>query len=452
MKIREIFGDSRFNRRLWHLAWPIALQSLLLASVAAADALMLGLLEQNAMAAVALAAQISFVMSIFILGIASGGSVLAAQYWGKKDPESLDHIFHIMLRIMTLVDLVFFLASFFIPRQLMMIYSSDGLLIELGGRYLRIAAWSYLLMGISQCYQVFMKISDHARSALYVSSAAVLMNIAFNAVFIFGIGPIPQLRAEGAAIATVISRLAELVICLFLSCRPGYLHPRTANLLKVDSVLSRDFIRVSLPLLGASLLWGAGFSAYTAIVGHLGADAAAANSVASVVRDLICCLCNGIAAAGGILLGQELGAGNQEEARRIGIRLRDISFFIGFVSMGMVLFLTIPVVAGLKLTPLAQSYLTGMMLVQAFYMIGRTVNTVMINGIFDSGGDTIFDLYSLVVAMWGISIPVALFGAFYFHWPVLAVYACTCLDELGKIPWVCYHFQKYQWLKNLTRG
>ncbi len=415
MKIREIFGDSRFNRRLWHLAWPIALQSLLLASVAAADALMLGLLEQNAMAAVALAAQISFVMSIFVLGIASGGSVLAAQYWGKKDPESLDHIFHIMLRIMTLVDLVFFLASFFIPRQLMMIYSSDGLLIELGGRYLRIAAWSYLLMGISQSYQVFMKISDHARSALYVSSAAVLMNIAFNAVFIFGIGPIPQLRAEGAAIATVISRLAELVICLFLSCRPGYLHPRTANLLKVDSVLSRDFIRVSLPLLGASLLWGAGFSAYTAIVGHL-------------------------------------GAGNQEEARRIGIRLRDISFFIGFVSMGMVLLLTIPVVAGLKLTPLAQSYLTGMMLVQAFYMIGRTVNTVMINGIFDSGGDTIFDLYSLVVAMWGISIPVALFGAFYFHWPVLAVYACTCLDELGKIPWVCYHFQKYQWLKNLTRG
>ena len=203
------------------------------------------------------------------------------------------------------------------------------------------------------------------------------MNIAFNAVFIFGIGPIPQLRAEGAAIATVISRLAELVICLFLSCRPGYLHPRTANLLKVDSVLSRDFIRVSLPLLGASLLWGAGFSAYTAIVGHLGADAAAANSVASVVRDLICCLCNGIAAAGGILLGQELGAGNQEEARRIGIRLRDISFFIRFVSMGMVLLLTIPVVAGLKLTPSAQSYLTGMMLVQAFYMIGRTVNTVI---------------------------------------------------------------------------
>ncbi|EUB14597.1 MATE domain protein [Shuttleworthella sp. MSX8B] len=115
MKIREIFGDSRFNRRLWHLAWPIALQSLLLASVAAADALMLGLLEQNAMAAVALAAQISFVMSIFILGIASGGSVLAAQYWGKKDPESLDHIFHIMLRIMALVDLVFFWPLFSSP-------------------------------------------------------------------------------------------------------------------------------------------------------------------------------------------------------------------------------------------------------------------------------------------------------------------------------------------------
>ena len=103
------------------------------------------------------------------------------------------------------------------------------------------------------------------------------------------------------------------------------------------------------------------------------------------------------------------------------------------------------------LTEDARQYLTGMMIIMAVYMIGRCVNTVTINGVLDGGGDTVFDMYSLAVCMWGIAIPLALLGAFVFHWPVLAVYACTCLDEVGKIPWVMIRFRKYKWVKNLTR-
>ena len=99
----------------------------------------------------------------------------------------------------------------------------------------------------------------------------------------------------------------------------------------------------------------------------------------------------------------------------------------------------------------AGRYLTGMMIIMAVYMIGRCVNTVTINGVLDGGGDTVFDMYSLAVCMWGLAIPLALLGAFVFGWPVLAVYACTCLDEVGKIPWVMLRFRKYKWVKNLTR-
>ena len=120
-------------------------------------------------------------------------------------------------------------------------------------------------------------------------------------------------------------------------------------------------------------------------------------------------------------------------------------------SMALVLALTPLVVQMVVLTPEAQQYLTGMMIIMAVYMIGRCVNTVTINGVLDGGGDTVFDMYSLAVCMWGLAIPLALLGAFVFGWPVLAVYACTCLDEVGKIPWVMFRFRKYKWVKNLTR-
>ena len=183
----------------------------------------------------------------------------------------------------------------------------------------------------------------------------------------------------------------------------------------------------------------------------MGADAAAANSVAAVVRDLICCVCNGIGSAAGIMVGNELGAGRLDMGKAYGIKLKNISYVIGFASTAVVLALTPLVVRMVILTDEARQYLTGMMVIMAVYMIGRCVNTVTINGVLDGGGDTLFDMYSLAVCMWGIAIPLALLGGFVFHWPVLAVYACTCLDEVGKIPWVMARFRKYKWVKNLTR-
>ena len=186
-------------------------------------------------------------------------------------------------------------------------------------------------------------------------------------------------------------------------------------------------------------------------MGHMSADAAAANSVAAVVRDLICCFCNGIGSAAGIIVGNALGSGNLEAGKAYGIRLKNLSYGIGFLSTALVLAVTPLVVRMVLLTDTAQEYLTGMMVIMAFYMIGRCVNTVTINGVLNGGGDTIFDMYSLIVCMWMIAIPLALAGAFVFHWSPLVVYSCTCLDEVGKIPWVMIRFRKYKWVRDLTR-
>lgn len=215
--------------------------------------------------------------------------------------------------------------------------------------------------------------------------------------------------------------------------------------------LALDFRKCALPLLGASLFWGIGFTSYSSFMGHLGVDAAAANSVAAVVRDIICCLSAGISSAAGIMVGNELGSGNLEKGKTYGIRLLKISLVCGIV-MSLLMCAVAPfILRFVNLSPQAASYLKGMFVVIAVYMIGRAINDVTMNGIFASGGDTMFDFYSLAVCMWGIAIPLAIAGTYYFHWPVVVVYACTCIDEVGKLPWVLIHFRKYKWVKDLTR-
>lgn len=442
--------NKEFYNKLVKLSLPIALQSLMLALVAACDALMLGRVEQNEMTAVSLATQIQFVQNMFIGAVTCAGAILGAQYWGKGDRHTMEEIFCLMLRVSVLISLVFFLACELIPAALMHIFSGDPVIIGIGAVYLRIAGWSYLLTGISQCYLTMMKITDRVRTSALVSCCTVILNIVLNAVLIFGLFGLPVMNSKGAALATTIARLTELVLSVCLTLGKDHIRPVFRKLFSVSRQLSRDFMKQCLPLMGGSLFWGVGFTSYTAIIGHIGSDAAAANSVASVVRDLICCICNGIGSAAGIMVGNELGAGKLDKGKAYGIKLKNISYVIGFMSTILVLAVTPAVVNFVKLTDEARSYLTGMMIIMGIYMIGRCVNTVTINGVLDGGGDTIFDMYSLVVCMWCIAIPLALLGAFVFHFPVLVVYACTCLDEVGKIPWVMIRFRKYKWVQDLT--
>ncbi len=450
-KPEVVIDKKQFYNNLARLALPISLQSLMLASVAAGDALMLGKIAQDEMTAVSLATQIQFVQNMFIMAVTGAGAILGAQYWGKGDRHTLEDIFNMMLRFCGIISIIFFLGCEFTPELLMHIFTHDEPLIVIGSAYLRIAGWSYLFTGISQCYLTMMKVSDHVKPGALISSCAVLLNLCLNAVFIFGLLGAPRMQARGAAFATTLSRIVELALCIIVSSKSSYIRPAFGRFLRLPKQLKADFIKQCLPLMGGSLCWGVGFTSYTAIMGHMGSDAAAANSVSAVARDLICCMCNGIGSAAGIIVGNELGAGRLELGKAYGIKLKNISYIIGFISTALVLAVTPLVLRMVILTDQAREYLIGMMVIMSIYMIGRCVNTVTINGVLDGGGDTLFDMYSLIVCMWLIAIPLALVGAFVLHWHPLAVYACTCLDEVGKIPWVMLRFRKYKWVQDLTR-
>lgn len=451
MKQTTLFSDKIFISKLLHITLPIAFQNLMLASVAAADAIMLGFLNQNSMSSVSLATQIQFIQNMIVFAIVSVESILGAQYWGKKDTVSVSKIFAISLKLSITTSFFFFIGCIFFPRQLMLIFTNEESLILLGMDYLKIAGWSYLLTGISQCYLTLMKISDHPTQTATISSICVLVNIILNAIFIFGFFGLPPMDVKGAALATLFSRIIELIWCIIISYKKNYIHLNFNHFFSKHKILFIDFVKCLLPLIGASLFWGIGFTSYTAFMGHLGTDSAAANSVAAVIRDLLCCLCNGICTAAGIMVGNELGAGNLEKGKIYGDRIFKLSMLCGII-ITLLTFASTPILSKvIKLTDKATLYFIQMMIILSIYMFGRTVNTIVINGIFAAGGDTLFDMYSLAVCMWGLAVPLAAFGAFVFHWPIYLVYACTCIDEVGKIPWVIHHYKKYKWVKDLTK-
>jgi len=442
---------KEFYRQLRGLVLPIAFQQFMLAAVSASDAVMLGLLSQDIMAATSLAGQVQFVFSLYLATMTIGASMFAAQYWGKGDRESVERIFGMVMRFTVPVSAGFTLLTALMPRAVMRIFTPEAELIAQGAVYLRAVSPSYLLCGISQLFLCMMKNCGRAAAASRISAASVLINIGLNALLIFGLLGFPALGAAGAAVATVLARLAELALACRDSGRPGRIRLRWHCFRTREQRRSREFWKYVAPVLGNEIVWGVGFTMCSFIMGHLGSDAVAANSIAGIAKGLLICLCIGIGSGGGILVGNELGAGNLERAKEYGRRVARLSVLAGFFT-GAVLLLLSPVIVRLtSLTPAAQEYLKWMLAICSYYCIGKSVNSTVIGGIFCAGGDSRFGFLCDAVTLWAITIPLGLLAGFVWKLPVIAVYFILNLDEIIKLPAVYLHFKKYKWVRDLTQ-
>lgn len=440
-----------FYRKLWGLVFPIAIQNLMTALVSASDAFMLGFVSQTSLFAVSLATQIQFVHNLFMLALTIGATTLAAQYWGKGDTDSVEEILAIVLKISMAVSVVFFIAAMFFSGFLMRIFTNDIKLIQAGIPYLRIVSVSYLFMGFSQIYLCIMKNSGRTAKSTIYGSVAVVINIGFNVIFIFGLAGFPAMGIAGAALATTVSRALELLLTIYENMHRSLVCVRLKYIRNSSKKLKKDFWHYTTPVLGNELVWGCGFTMFSVIMGHLGSDAVAANSVANILKNIIACVCNGIGIGAGIIVGNELGKGEMERAREYGNRLFKLAVFAGAVS-GLILLAVSPVLRIFtgSLSAQAHSYLKNMMYICTYYMIGKSVNATVIAGVFCAGGDTKFGLKCDAVTMWVILIPIGMITAFVLKLPIMVVYFIISMDEIIKLPAVYRHYKKYNWVRNLT--
>ena len=444
----NIAENKQFNSRLKSLVIPMAFQQLMTALVGVSDAVMLGFLSQDALSAISLAGQVQFVYSLFLFGIMQGVSILAAQYWGKGDKVCVEKILVIGLKISVLLSLPFTLGAIICPEILMHAFASDQVLIDLGAEYLPVVGITYFLLSVSQIYLCIMKNCGLASKCAAISSTSVVVNIILNAVFIFGL----DMGVVGAGIATVISKVIELAWALCVMMKNDSVKLRFGHLIHGDKALKKDFMKYTLPVLGNQMVWGIGFTMYSVIMGHLGSDAAAANSIANIVKNLAICFCGGVAGASGVMTGGLLGKGELEKAKEYGSRLVKIAI-LGGIASGVIILCVIPFVGLFStITSTAQEYLKIMLVVCSYYVIGKSVNMTVIGGILPSGGDTKFGFICDAVTMWAVVVPIGLVCAFVLDLPVTLVYIIINVDEIIKLPAVYLNYKKYRWVKNLTEG
>ena len=442
---------DNFYKSLFALVIPIAIQNLITSAVNSADVFMLGFVGQADLSAVSLANQVQFLIGGLFFGITSGIVMLCSQYWGKKDTDTIQKVMGIALKISLIFCTIFALAAIFYPKTIMLIYTNDLELVEIGAGYLRIISISYILLAFSQVYLSVLRSVERAHISTIISSIALGTNVFLNAVFIFGLLGAPKLGVIGVAVATTIARIIEVLLCIWDLYNNKVFKFNIKFIFEWDKLLFLDYLKYSIPALLNDIAWTFAFSTYSIIMGHLNADVVAANSVTSTVRNLCTVLCYGISSGGTVLIGKEIGENRLDDAKRDSDRLLKTAILSGIFT-GVVVLLVKPIVFEcFVLTDRAYEYLDFMLNISSYYIVGQVFNTVTIAGIFRAGGDSRFGLVCDTINMWLVSVPLGFLAAFVFKLPPMAVYFILCLDEFWKIPFVIKHYKSYKWLKNITR-
>lgn len=441
----------RDYRAIFHLALPIMIQNLFSAAISSVDVLMLNSVGQSAISSVSLAVQYSNILFSVYYGLGTGATMLCAQYWGKGDLRAIEKVEGIALRFSVLISSLFAFPAMFIPELMMKVFTNDPELIGLGAAYLRIVSISYLCWSVSDIYLSVLRSIERVKTSTALNVGALLLNIVLNAVFVLGLFGSPKMGVRGVALATTLSRLTQLVACFLVSAASRDIKIHLGNMFRKGGVLMQDFIRLSLPALGNDIVWGVAFSMYSVIMGHMGTDMVAANSISAVVRNFGCVMCFGIASASGIYVGKEIGAGHLEDAETGGVLSLRLTVAAGALG-GILVGLATPLILRFaSVSDTAAGYLKIMLLINTYYIMGAAVNTTLIAGLFRAGGDSRFGLICDTIDMWVYAVPLGFLAAFVFKLPPMVVYFLLCTDEFVKWPWVLSHYRSKKWLNNITR-
>lgn len=440
-----------FLSSLCKIALPIALQNLVGSSVNMLDTIMVGQLGAAPLAAVGLANQVFFLLMLFIFGVASGGGVFTAQYWGKRDLAGVRKSFGLSLAAGLAAGLGFSLASFLAPEALVGLYSRDAEVVALGGRYLRIASLSFLPSAASMVLGFTLRGVERVRLPLVSTTVSLVLNAFLNWVLIFGKLGLPAMGVEGAAWATLASRLVELLVIYSVAYARRY--PPAGGLRELSAWgggWGFRFAAVVLPVVVNEVAWSLGITAYNAAFGRMGTGAIASYNVVNTVNQLAMVLFFGTANAAAVLIGKRIGEGRRDLARAYARR-----FAVLAPALGLAVGLLLLPVRGLlpllfRLEPEVLAEASRLLLVLAACVPFRVLNLHVAVGICRAGGDTRFGMLMDLGGVWGLGVPLAFLGAFAWGLPAWAVFLLTQVEEVAKSFVGIWRLASGRWARDVT--
>ena len=409
----KIHVERSFYRSLLALTLPVALQNVISYSVNLMDTLMLGGLGEVALSATSLANQVFFIYTVAIFGVAGGAIVLCSQYWGKKDVDSICRVASLALRISAAAGLLFTLVLFLFPRPVMQIFTAEPAVIEAGASYLRIVSLSYFFYGVTSTFLVVLRSVETVNVSVAIYGVSFAVNVFFNYVFIFGKFGAPRMGVAGAAVGTVLARVAEFVMIIaYMLVWEKKIRFRLHMLLWPSGGLARDLVRYGLPVMLNELLWSVAISMHSVILGHMSSDIVAANSICNVMFQMATSIILGVSNASAVLVGMLVGRGDYPYARACVNKLIQIYAVIGVVCAALLLAVKGPVIGIYDIKESTRVLTDQLMYVYAAAIFFMAFTCPLISGVLRGAGDTRFAAVTDVGCIWAM-VPLGAAAAFW---------------------------------------
>ncbi|MBR5251697.1 MAG: MATE family efflux transporter [Oscillospiraceae bacterium] len=445
--------DKSFYTRVLAIAIPMALQNLINVGVSLLDTVMLGQLGEVAMSASSLSGQIGFTYMIMNLGLTAGAGVLTSQYWGRNDPASIRKVMTMTYKISMVLAAIFTVLALFIPQQLMSIFTNEADVIASGIVYTRIMAFSYFISGFTMTSFSILRTVGTVKISLYTYCISFFVNVFFNYALIFGKFGMPALGIAGAAIATVIARFVEfLVVAVYVFRYDHKIQFKIRDmLLKTDMAILKIYMKHGAPVLCNEILWSLGSSMLSVIMGHMGKEFVAANSICSVVFQCTSVMTQGMSSAASVLAGNTIGEGRYKQARQQSLTVFVISIGLGIISCGITLLVSKPFVGFYNITEETRLIAFELLAVMAVLTIFQTVSGINMFGTLRGGGDSKFVLFFDVSSMWLFSVPLGWLSGLVLGWPVWAVCICLRSGDIFKCFGAVARIMSGKWVKDVTR-
>ncbi|ELC8350801.1 MAG: MATE family efflux transporter [Clostridium perfringens] len=447
-----ITRDKRFYRLLFSIALPIAVQNLITFMVSMVDTLMVGALGEIQLSAVSIANNLFFVLTILMFGLAGGSNIMISQYWGKGNVKTIHKILAIMYRVCLLITGIFIFIALFLPKYFMGIFTTDKAVIDFGASYLRIVCIGYLFYSITNCTIMMLRSVKTVSISIIVYTASLVVNSILNWIFIFGNLGAPELGIRGAAIATVCARITEFsIVLVFMFIYERKIGLKIEHLLKLDKEILKDYVGLCTPVLCNELLWAIGASMISVIVGRMGTEVVAANSINGVAHQFVTVFIFGMSNATAVIIGNTIGEGKKEKAKEYAYSIGIFSVVMGCISGLMILLIKPFVVNFYNVSYSTKLIAMEIMTVTSGIIVFQSLASNFMMGVLRGGGDAKFVLINDLIFMWLVAIPGGFFVAFVLELPVALVFLVIKCDEILKSLTSVYRVISGKWVNDVTK-
>ena len=350
-------------------------------------------------------------------------------------------------------SLIFLLLVQLIPAQILGLYSSDPVVIELCSQYLRTFSWTFIFFAITFSYALVLRSTGDVRTPIVISVTALSLSTLLSYGLIFGKFGLPEMGLQGAALAALIARVVECALLLIVTyTMKSPVAASLTELFRFDLSFLGRVLKPVVPVVLNEIFWALGITSYNVIYGHIGTDAFAAMSIVATIDQMALVIFQGIAHATAVMVGNRIGAGEEEAAHLYAGRSLGLGIMIGVLVGAILLLLRAPVLTLYKVTAEVTSSAYHVLTIISLFLWMRFNNMAIVIGILRSGGDTRFSLILDGIIIWVVGVPLSVLGAFVFHLPVHWVYLCAMSEETTK--WVL-GLQRYisrKWIHNLAQA